>query len=1036
MSAYVELHAHSCFSLLDAPCQPDAIVTRAAELGYTALALTDHDALYGVIRFARACREQGIQLIIGAEVTLDDGTHLTLLAEDDRGYATLARHLSTARLSQEKGATRLAWERLAEEHAGLLILTGCRQGPLAAALDAGKRLRALELAQIYAATFPDHCYVELQRHGLPGDDRRCAELAALARAVDLPVVATNDVHYLDAASWQLQDLLVCIREGITVDEPHPARCPSAAFALQAPERMARRFARYPEAVANTRRIAERCRVDLDFRSVRFPPLPHLIPPGETASSTLHRLAYEGARQRYRPVTAAVRRQLEHELALIAQLGVAEFFLICSDLATRFRGRGRGSAADSLVAYCVGITGVDPIQHRLLFERFLNTERSMPDIDIDFSVDDREAAIQYVYNTYGVEHAAMVCNYVTFQARSAVRDAGKALGLPPEMLVVLAKAIGREADQLLDTARLLADHASPEERDRLRRLAQFVPALLDLPRHLSIHNGGMVITGRPLVEIVPLENARMPDRVVLGWDKRDIEEAGLIKTDILCIRALSLIQEAVALVEEQTGVQLDLSRLPLDDPAVYRQLQTADTIGAYQVESRAQGQSLPKARPVRFEDLIAQVAIIRPGPIQGGMVHPYLRRRQGREPVRYLHPKLEPILAETLGVILYQEQVLQVATAIAGLTPGEADAFRRAMGGSRSRRAMEALREQFLAGARQQGITRQVAEPIFEQMAAFAEFGFCKSHAAALAQTAYETLWLRAYYPAAFYAALLNNQPMGFYSPEVILWDAVRHGVRFLPPDITVSAARSILENGAIRLGLRGVKHVGERAEQIVAAREGAPFASPEDAVRRAGLSPEQAQALMLVGAFDAFEPDRRKLLWRLLALPAVPPGQQRLAQVDTEPPVTLPELTTAEQTLIDYAILGFCLDRQVMELYERQRRVLRVTRADRLAQRRSGERVRVAGLVVCRQAPRTAKCFLFLTLEDEHGLINIIVRPDVREQYRQTLRHTPVLLVDGHLQQEDGITSVLAEEVRPLGAPVCGFVESSAQVLVRSHDFR
>lgn len=493
-SPYVELHAHSCFSLLDAPCQPDAIVSRAAELGYPALALTDHDALYGVIRFARACRVHGIQPIIGAEVTLEDGTHLTLLAEDDQGYATLARHLSTARLSQEKGSARLAWERLAEEHTGLLILTGCRQGPLAAALDAGKRLRARELAQTYAATFSNRCYVELQRHGLPGDDRRCAELVALAHAAGLSVVATNDVHYLDGASWQLQDLLVCIREGITVDEPNPARRPSAAFALQSPDQMSRRFARYPEAMTTTQRIAERCRVALDFRSVRFPPLPHLIPPGETASSTLRRLAYEGARQRYRPVTDVVRRQLEHELALIARLGVAEFFLICSDLATRFRGCGRGSAADSLVAYCVGITGVDPIKHRLLFERFLNTERSMPDIDIDFSVTDREAAIQYVYDTYGVEHAAMVCNYVTFQARSAVRDAGKALGLPPETITRLAKAIGREADQFLETARLLTDRASPEERDRLRWLAQFVPALLDLPRHLSIHNGGMVITG--------------------------------------------------------------------------------------------------------------------------------------------------------------------------------------------------------------------------------------------------------------------------------------------------------------------------------------------------------------------------------------------------------------------------------------------------------------------------------------------------------------------------------------------------------------
>jgi error-prone DNA polymerase len=1047
---YAELHVHSCFSLLDAPCQPAALAQRAAELGYEHLALTDHQGLYGVVRFARACAAAGLHPVIGAEVTLDDGSHLTLLAETDAGYATLARLLSAAHLGWEsprrpverpeaealtgdtamRRAVYIPWAWLLEQHEGLLVLTGCRQGPLARALAAGRRAEALALARRLRQVFGSECcFVELQDHGLPGDRRRCAELAALADAVGLPLVATNNVHYLDAESWRLQDVLVCIREQCTLDTPHPARKRSSAYVLRPPAAMARRFARYPQAVANTLRLAERCQVTLDFRAVRFPPLPHLVPPGETADQTLRRLAYEGAQRRYGELSEPVVRQLEHELGVIARLGVAPFFLICADLANRFRGRGRGSAADSLVAYCLGITQVDPLRHRLLFERFLNEERpSMPDIDIDFGLEDRERAIAYVYQTYGAEHAAMVCNYVTFQARSAVRDLGRVLGLPAELVAELAASQGRLGEELSAAARRLAAGLGAEGRRRLSWLVRLVPQLQDLPRHRSIHVGGMVITGRPLVELVPLEPARMPGRVVVGWDKRDVEDAGLIKTDLLCIRALSLVHRAVELVERHSGVRLELEALPLDDPAVYRQLQAADTIGAYQVESRAQQQSLPKSVPTCFDDLIAQVAIIRPGPIQGGMVHPYLRRRQGREPVRYLHPKLEPILRDTLGVILYQEQVLEVAMAIAGMTAGEADAFRRAMGSRRSRAAMEALRAGFLAGAARQGVPRATAERIFAQMAAFAEFGFCKSHAAALAQTAYETLWLRAYYPAAFYCALLDYQPMGFYPPEVVLWDAVRHGVGFLPPDVTRSAAGYTLEGdavrGPIRLGLRQVKGVGEAtAARIVAARAAAPFRTPEEVVRRARLGPEAVRALVLVGAFAALAPEaeRRQLLWRLLPLAtaggerAAPAEQVELALGDEEP-VALPPLEAGEQTLIDYALLGLCLDRQLLALYARQRQLLKVTPAGELGQRPHRARVRVAGLVVCRQAPPTAKGVLFLTLEDESGLANVVVRPAVRAQFRAVLR-APVLLVDGWVQREGALVSVVAEEVRTLGRP-------------------
>ncbi|MCS7295986.1 MAG: DNA polymerase III subunit alpha, partial [Dehalococcoidia bacterium] len=725
----------------------------------------------------------GIHPVVGAEVTMEDGSHLTLLAENDRGYATLARLLSAARLgwptpegpgptgsrsalagSTARRSVALPWQWLAEWHEGLILLTGCRRGPIARALDQEGRHAAWEWARRLTRLFgPDRCFVELQDHGQRSDRERISELVALAEAARLPVVVTGNVHYLDEDTWRLQDVLVCIREGITVDTPHPARKTSSAYRLVAPAMMAQRFRSLPTALTNAVELAERCQVSLDFRCVRFPPLPHLVPAGETPITVLRRQAYEGARRRYGQLSEPVVRQLEHELGVIERLGVAEFFLICADLANRFRGRGRGSAADSLVAYCLGITQVDPLAHRLLFERFLNEERpSMPDIDIDFGLEDRERAIAYVYATYGVEHAAMVCNYVTFQARSAIRDLGRVLALPPDVVDELAKSQGRLGEPLHELARALAPRLPEDVRHRLVWLVRLAPQLEDVPRHLSVHVGGMVIAGRPVVELTAVEPSRMPGRIVLGWDKRDIEEAGLIKTDLLCVRALSVVHQAIDLVERTSGIRIDLEQLPLDDPAVYRLLQEADTIGTYQVESRAQQQSLPRTRPERFEDLIAQVAIIRPGPIQGGMVHPYIRRRQGIEPVRFLHPKLEPILRETLGVILYQEQVLEVAMAIAGMTAGQADAFRRAMGSKRSRAAMEALRGDFLAGAERNGVPRPIAERIFAQMAAFAEFGFCKSHAAALARTAYETLWLRAHYPAALLCALLDNQPMGFY----------------------------------------------------------------------------------------------------------------------------------------------------------------------------------------------------------------------------------------------------------------------------------
>jgi error-prone DNA polymerase len=1028
MSEYVELHCHSTFSLLDGASSPEALVDRAAALGYPALAITDHNGLYGAVRFWQAARERDIQPIIGAEVALADVGHLTLLAETQRGYANLCRLISSGQLAGQKGYPRLVLEILAEHAQGLLCLSGCRQGAIPMALLGREEHKARQVAeQLRDAFGPDHFWIEMQRHYLPTDARLTAALEVLACELGVGMVVTNNVHYAERTGQRLHDALACIRQHTTLPEALATGLlhPNSEQFLKSPLEMNSLFPDLPRALHNSLHIAERCNVCLDFSAQRLPAFP--VPENYTPQSYLCHLCEGGLHCKFDPVTPQARTQLAHELATIKGAGLAGYFLVVWDILgfARSRGircQGRGSAANSLVAYLLDITPVDPLRHNLLFERFLSEgTHTMPDIDVDFAADRREEVIQYVYERYGEEHVGMVCNVVTYRARSALRDLAKALAFPPDVVDRAAKAL--DTRSTIQAAEELPGAESLPTPSTLALPWQLLSDLLQqidgVPRHLSIHVGGMLITAAPLVEVVPLERATMPGRVVVQWDKDNVEDAGLIKIDLLSLRTLGVIDEALRHIKEQKGIVPDLDHLALDDPAVYELLQRADTVGCFQVESRAQAQMLPKMQPTCFEDLIIEVALVRPGPIQGGMVHPYLRRRQGLEPVCYTHPSLEPALAETLGVIVFQEQVIRVAMAAAGFTSTEADRLRRAMSRNRSQAAMTALRERFLRGAQANGVDKATAEEVFHQLAGFAGFGFCKSHAAAFALVAYQTLYLKAHFPAEFFCALLNHQPMGFYPPGVLVGDARRHGVPTLQPDVNHSQTTCTLERKdsslAIRLGLGYVHGLGKVWQTRIVERRGdKPFQQLRDFCRRTGLPKAVVENLIRAGAMDSLGSARRDLLWELGGL------VYREEGLDIEVPVemvTLPALNQAERLAWEYELLGLTPDEHVMALYREVLQARGVLSSGELEQRSDGQIVCVAGLVTVRQRPPTAKGHVFITLEDEEGLVNLVVRPRVFKRYRDALRNAPLLWVEGRVQREGRALSVLVHRAALLGPP-------------------
>ncbi len=1089
MPGYVELHCHSNYSFLDGASDVEELVTAAAERGMDSLALTDTNGLYGAVRFWNAAKDAGIRPIYGAEIQTLDFGHLVLIARDRIGWRSLCRTISAAQLAGEKTKPRATLALIAENAEGLFALTGCAYGAVPRAMRGGDVDAARDALARLAGIFGERCFVELSDHLDPDDPALCDALAQLASEQGLGAVITNNVHYARPEGRRLHDVLRCIDLGVTLDDAGNRLKPNGEYWLKDEAILRERLGRHGEAFANTRAIADACTLDLEtigpggtratlasraerppgsmVGQDRLPGFP--VPEGHTAFSFLYALCHDGAREKYGLMTPGVATQLAHELSVIDRCGLAEFFLINWDIVRfckerRIPAQGRGSAADSIVAYVLDITKVDPIQHELLFERFLTEDsRTMPDIDLDIASNDREEVIQYVYKKYGERYAAMVCNVVTYRARSASREIAKALGFRDETVDRMATSIdqynvdprsrpsaaqhpaykhpNREAEHgwehnrpVGDALQDLADTMDEKERTRFPLFRELTLAIADFPRHLSIHNGGMLITAQPLVDTVPIERATMPDRNVVQLDKRDVEDLGLVKMDLLGLRTLSLIKDAVADIEARHGERLDLGTIALDDEAVYDLICEVDTVGLFQVESRAQASALPRVRPRCFADIVVQVAIIRPGPLQGNMVNPYINRRQGREPVTYAHPLLEPALKETLGVILFQEQILRVAMVVAGFSPSAADMLRRAMSRARSSADMEKLRAPFIDGARANGVGDATANEIFRQIAAFAEFGFCKSHAAAFALTAYHTAHLKLYYPAEFYVGLFNNQPMGFYSPAVIAGDAKRHGVAILQVDVNLSKEKAIVEESAagemhpvdssntiashrhcrihdVRLGFESVKGLGEtEAKGIVGERErSGPFTSFDDFAHRVGVKEEALRNLALLGAFDSFGVARRELLWRARDAHRTSPAFTRPAlALPTSDAPTLPALTEQERVALDYRITGIPTGPQIMRFYRADLDSRGVLTAAGLAGGRHGAAVRIAGAIVVKQHPETAKGHVFLSLEDETGMANIIIRPATYRRHKRVLDANAAVVVTGTLQTVDGVISVLA----------------------------
>jgi error-prone DNA polymerase len=1069
MATYVELHARSAFSFLEGATAPERLVEAAARLDYPVLGLLDVDGVYGAVRCHQSARALGLRALVGTALTVGSDaerdarsphsrgrcaflSRLPLLVETRAGYQALCRLLTRIKRRAPKGEGWATLDDLAGETAGLVCLTGGIDGPLAAPILAGDRPRARALlARLVGLFGRDRVHVELQRHATRESELLTRRLAELAREARLPVVATNGVRHATVGERPVLDVLTAVRLRTPLDALGRRLEANAERHLKTPGEMARLFADLPGAVAATGELAARCAFTLEDLGYRFPDYP--IPGGGSQSAYLRALTWDGARGRYgTPLTAQVKAQLTRELDLIEKLELAGYFLIVWDIVREARAReilvqGRGSAANSAVCYSLGITAVDPVGMRLLFERFLSEERhEWPDIDLDLpSGDRREAIIQYVYQRYGGTSAAMTANVITYQPRRAVREVGKALGLPPDFLDRVAKGVphwgyqeSADADPAVHLARAGADLREP----RLGHFARLWQAVVGLPRHLGQHSGGMVLCAGRLDEIVPLEPATMPGRVVVQWDKEDCADLGLIKVDLLGLGMMAALEETIALCRE-AGHDVDLAHLPPDDPEVYALLQRADTVGLFQVESRAQMATLPRLKPKRFYDLVVQVGIIRPGPIIGQMVHPYLERRAKRAPLEYPHPSLEPILERTLGVPLFQEQLLQMGMVAAGLTGGEAEELRRAFGFRRSRARMQAIEQKLRAGIARNGITGEAAEAIVRAITAFAEYGFPESHAASFALLAYASAYLKTHHPAQFYAALLNNQPMGFYHPATLVKDAQRRGVAVRPVDVGVSDWRATVEadgkGGAVRLGLMAVKGLRDAAAaRLVEARRERPFASVDDLVARAVLSREEVVRLAEVGALGSLGFRRRAAVWvaeragrspgplwtapRSLAAAGDPAADGRNRH-ESSP---LREMTVPERLVADYRGLELTVGPHPMALRRAEWTRRGILSARELSTHEDGERVRIAGAAIVRQRPGTAKGFVFLSLEDETGIANAIVQPPLFARARAVIAHTPFLLVEGVLQKRDGVTAVRATAVRPLPA---------GPAHVPSHDF-
>jgi error-prone DNA polymerase len=1026
---YAELHVHSNFSFLDGASHPETLVEEAARLELDALVLTDHDGLYGAVRFNDAARELGVRVGFGAELSLDlpapqggepdpKGTHLLVIARQQAGYHRLCKVISRAQLAGgEKGRPVYDLEELVDELAGhVVVLTGCRKGPVRRALtEHGPAAARAELGRLADWFGPRHVAVELIDHRQPLDDAANDHLAAMAKELRLPTVVSNNAHYARPEDAVVADMVAAVRARRPAEELEGWRPPSGQAFLRSGMEQRRRFERrYPGAVGRAAVLGVEVAFDLKLVAPDLPPFP--VPAGHDEMSYLSELTWRGAAKRYgsREENPKAYAQLDHELAVIGKLRFPGYFLVVWDI-VRFCKQadilcqGRGSAANSAVCYALEICHADPVKWNLLFERFLAPERDgPPDIDIDIESDRREEAIQYVYEKHGRFHAAQVANVITYRAPSAIRDAAKALGHSPGQQDAYSKLVDRWGGTRQQTAgEIPAD------------VLELAARIEDFPRHLGIHSGGMVISKQPVSEVVPVEWATMKDRSILQWDKDDCATVGLVKFDLLGLGMLSALHYTIDLVTEHHGSTVDLSELDLADPNVYDMLCDADAVGVFQVESRAQLATLPRLRPREFYDLVVEVALIRPGPIQGGSVHPYIRRRREEEEWQHAHPLLAPALDRTLGVPLFQEQVMQMAVDVASFTRAEADQLRRAMGAKRSSAKMKALMARFFAGCEANGLDRELATRIFEQIHAFSGYGFPEAHSMSFALLVYASAWLKRYYPAAFCAGLLRAQPMGFYSPQSLVADARRHGVLIREPDINASLAHATLEPDAgstggvaLRLGLAGVRHLGEAiADRIVAERDAnGPYAGVGELTRRVQLKKNAVEALATAGAFGG---DRRQDLWAAGAAAATRPGHLPGLAPGLDAPA-LPGMTRLEVTAADLWATGVSPDSHPVE-YLRALLTRRgaITVAE-LVRVEDGTRVWVGGAVTHRQRPATAGGITFLNLEDETGMANVLVSPGLWQRQRLVARTSAALLVRGQAQVGEGVVTLVADRLERL----------------------
>jgi error-prone DNA polymerase len=1015
-SCYAELRCRTNFSFLEGASHPDELVNRAAEVGQAALAITDRNSLAGVVRAHVAAKEAGLKLLIGAEITLSEAPPIVLLATDRAAYGRLSTLITHGRRNASKGECRLTFDDLAAFSDGLL---GCV--PLNDCLQGG---RANWLHR-YQECFGDRCYGLAELHRGPHDGLRLSRLRDLAKNAAVPVVAANDVHYHIPQRQPLHDVLTSIRHGCTVADLGHRRFPNAERYLKSASEMLSLFTAMPDAVSRTQEVADRCHFSLDELRYEYPE--ELCPDDRTPCEYLEALTWAGARDRYPDgIPLKVGDLLNHELGLIKELRYEAYFLTVWDLVQFARGRGilcqgRGSAANSAVCYCLGVTAVDPDRFNTLFERFISRERDEPpDIDIDFEHERREEVIQYIYSRYGRDRAGMTATLITYRTKSAVRDVGKALGFSIDRVNRLSSVHDRTAPQESNDW-LRAAGLQPTAR-RTRQFLALVEEIRHFPRHLSQHVGGMIFTRGKLSELVPIENATMPGRTVVQWDKNDLDALGILKVDCLALGMLSAIRKSLDLIRNHEGRDLTLATIPAEDKGVYRMIQKADTIGVFQIESRAQMSMLPRLKPKCFYDLVIEVAIVRPGPIQGDMVHPYLRRRCGDEPETYPDDRIREVLHRTLGVPIFQEQAMQLAVVAAGFTPGEADQLRRAMGAWRRQGIIDQFYEKFLSGMLSNGYDRDFAERVFKQIQGFGEYGFPESHSASFALLAYASAWLKRYHPAAFTASLLNSQPMGFYAPAQLVTDARRHDVEVRPVDVSHSDWDCTLEGQkkpCLRLGFRMISGLRQNiAESIMRIRGLCPFESFDDFRLRTRLDSGTLSQLSRADAFHSLRQSRRSAMWHSL------PDQQHLPLFATRPEQettpALPRMSRMSQIIADYQATGLSLKGHPLQSFRAPLEQLGILPAASLPKCEPDRRVRVAGIVLVRQHPGTARGITFMTLEDETGTANLVVHPAVWSRFRTIARTATALIARGILQKESEVIHIVVDQLSDLSESITG----------------